>query len=108
MDAVLDAKKSTMDSLLRQMVTTYLPRGFNVVHGDDQDDESTFMSQILGNVTIEMVGALIGLPYFEILKQQYGDPSKVYPFQPGIAPVDDEIAKMKQYQEKYGKNRIAN
>lgn len=67
------------------------------------------MSRILGNVTIEMVGALMELPYFEILKQQYGDPSKVYPFQPGIAPADDEeIAKMKQYQEKYGKNRIAN
>ena len=105
MGAVVEAKKSSMGPLLEEMAYTTLPRGYNVVLGQDEDDEpSTYLSRIQGNVSINMVGALMELPYFELLKQQYGDPSKVYPYQPGIAPVDEEeIIKLKAYQARYGK-----
>ncbi len=109
MAAVLEAKKGTMRSLLQEMASRQLPRGYNVIRGQAEDDEpSTFLTRILGNVTIQMVGALMEVPYFELLKQQYGDPSKVYPYQPGIAPVDDEeVARMRAYQEKHLSSRVA-
>lgn len=109
MAAVVESKKSSMSSLLQEMARTQLPRGYNVVLGKDEDDEpSTYLSRIQGNVSIQMIGALMELPYFELLKQQYGDPSKIYPYQAGIAPVDEEeLAKMHAYQLKYNKSRTA-
>ncbi len=55
---------------------------------------------MLANITIEMIGTLLELPYFELLKQQYADPGKIYPYKPGIEPIDaDEIARLESWRE---------
>lgn len=101
---ILEAKKSDVDPLLHEMASTLLPATFNKIRGEDDPsgDQSTFFTRMLSNVTIEMFGTLLELPYFELLKQQYGDPSKIYPYQPGSEPVDpDEIERMKTWQQKH-------
>lgn len=98
------AKKADVEPLLHEMASTLLPASFNKLRGEDDPsgDKSSFFSRMLSNITIEMLGTLLELPYFELLKQQYGDPSKVYPYQPGVEPVDpDEIERMKAWQQKH-------
>lgn len=110
MARIIDAKKSNTADIIHELATTHLPDGYNVQRGVNTDaDRSSFMSRLLGNLTIDMVGALLQLPFFELLKQQYGDPNKIYPYQPGIAPVDEEeIEKMKQWNAKYGRKQPLN
>ncbi len=94
MDRLVKAKKSDMGPLIEEMAATELPAEFNLIHGQhDDQDRSTYLTRIIGNIAVEMVGTLVTLPYFELLKQQYGDPSKVYPYLPGTEPVDEEEKK---------------
>lgn len=77
--------------LFSEIRATELPQGFNVTKGEREDFEpSTIWSRILGNITQEMVGRLIAVPYFELLRAKYGDPSKAYPLAPGVVPVSGE------------------
>lgn len=70
MTAVLEAK-GTMGSLLQEMASRQLPRGYNVVGTVRDDEPSTFLTRILGNFTIKMVGALHGSALLrKLLKQQ--------------------------------------
>lgn len=100
MALLLDVKKGQMAGLIDEMATTLLPASFNVVRGAlDPNDRSSYFTRLLSNITIESIGTLMELPYFELLKQQYGDPGKVYPYVDGIEPVDaDEIERMKAFQ----------
>ncbi|VWC82045.1 hypothetical protein BLA39750_01274 [Burkholderia lata] len=107
------AKKSDVNVVLQKMLAHQFPKGFSNTRGvdvddrDDSEDRSTYFTRLLGNTTIEMIGTLLAFPYFELLKQQYGDSSKVYPYQPGIEPVDpDEVAKLKAFREKVMRDRM--
>lgn len=85
--------KSEADAreLLAEIRETEMPKEFNVIKGVAEDSErSTVWSRILGNVTQDMVGALIAVPYFELLRARYADPSKAYPLAPQVMPVTDE------------------
>ena len=95
-EALTLARQSGVNAVLYRMATHELPRGFNKVRGVESDDRSTYFTRLEGNTAIQMVGTLLAFPYFELLKQQYGDPSKIYPYQPGIQPVDpEEVERMK-------------
>lgn len=105
MTRMISARKSEVQALFDEMSHTLLPASFNKVHGQDDPtgDRSTFFSRTLSDITIQMMGTLLELPYFELLKQQYGDPGKVYPYQPGTEPVDaDEIERMKTWRAQCG------
>ena len=109
MAQLVDVKKGQVAGLLDEMAASVLPDSFNLVRGElDLSNRSTYFTRMLSNITIESIGALMELPYFELLKQQYGDPSKVYPYVPGVEPVDaDEIARMKAFQARNnGKGRV--
>jgi hypothetical protein len=83
--------KSEAERLLIQLRETPLPAGFNVVKGEHEDSEpSTVWSRLLGSVTQEMIGRLIAVPYFELLRAKYGDPSKAYPVPETVVPVSEE------------------
>jgi hypothetical protein len=103
MSGLLECKKAEINNLLSEMAHTHLPASFNKIKGVDTiGDRSTYFTRMLGNITIGTVATLIELPYFELLKQQFGDPGKVYPYQPGIEPVDaEEIERMKRWQERH-------
>jgi len=90
-DAV-QAKKSEMRNLFERMAGTLLPLEFNKVRGgeNEYDNPSTYLTRISANVQVEMIGTLMKIPYFELLKQQYGDSTKIFPYMPGDAPISEE------------------
>lgn len=109
--ALTTERKSGACEVLRLMAAHELPSGFNNERGIDSSERSSYFSRLMGNIIVAMVGTLLTFPYFELLKQQYGDPSKVYPYQPGVQPVDpEEIERMKVFREaatRYPKARPA-
>lgn len=78
-------------SVLHEIRHTEMPDGFNLLHGTHEDSQkSTVWSRILGNVTQEMVGRLIAVPYFELLRSKYGDSTKSYPLVAAVVPVSKD------------------
>lgn len=78
-------------AVLREMAMHDLPADANVLRDGTLDTESSsYVERLVGSNTINMVGVLLGFPYFELLKQQYGDPGKAYPYVPSEMPESEE------------------
>lgn len=78
-------------ALLREMSMRAIPAEAHVLRDGTLDTEpSSYLMRLSATTTIGMVGVLVGLPYFELLKQQYGDPGKVYPYVASVMPESDE------------------
>lgn len=90
MDRVVRTSTKHLDDLMYQMAATLIPVNFNKVRGEEDEEQSSYLERIFGSVAIEMVGALITLPYREMLMQKYNDPSKIYEMTAGIEPATDE------------------
>lgn len=106
--ALTAVRKSAIDRILQRMVAHELPRGFSKVRGVETGEKSSYFTRLLGNISLEMIGTLVAFPYFELLKQQYGESSKIYPYQPGVQPVDpEEIQRVKLLRETATRNRNA-
>ncbi|TXI09615.1 MAG: hypothetical protein E6Q76_05355 [Rhizobium sp.] len=59
--------------LLGEMMQQTMPKGFNALRGGEQDDwESTYFTRIMGNLSIELFGLLLGLPYAEMMADPSG------------------------------------
>jgi hypothetical protein len=97
MAAMQERGAEASSDLIQGMMAEHLPAGFNKLRDGRQDDwSSSYFTRILGNVSIEMVGCLLSMPYAEMLRERYGDPGKVYLQPEGVGPVTDEaIAAMK-------------
>jgi len=68
--------------VLRNLGDMEMPESFNRLSDGKQDDfRSTYLTRILGNVQQEMVGALLTLPYAELVRARAG--ARVT-FRPGI------------------------
>ncbi len=65
--------------LLNEMLTTKLPPGMNNLRDADDNEASSYLSRLLGNTITEMVGTLMALPYFEMLRQRCTEPGTEEP-----------------------------
>jgi len=78
-NGLMTLKKPKVLRLLGEMAVTRMPAGLNKVRGVEDDEDSTYLSRLFGNTVIEMIGTLMTLPYFELLRQRYAEPGKEYP-----------------------------
>lgn len=86
MEGLATLKRAKAMRLLSEMSATRLPPGTPRVFGAPEDVQPTYLMRLYGGLLVRMAGALMLLPYFEMLRQRYADPDKVYPL-----PVDDQI-----------------
>jgi hypothetical protein len=78
-------------ALLREMAMRAIPSEAHVMRDGTLDTEpSSYLLRLASSTTIEMAGVLVGVPYFELLKQQYGDSGKVYPYVASEVPESEE------------------
>ncbi|ULQ48313.1 hypothetical protein JN531_016910 (plasmid) [Flagellatimonas centrodinii] len=93
MTEALDIRsKSEITPLFSRMRNHWLPPDYSRLPGQNVDDSerSSYFTRVCGNVSAQMAGALLGMPYFEILAAQFGNQSLRYPV-PSL-PSDPDMA----------------
>jgi hypothetical protein len=87
MQRITTATEINSQRLLDELAANKLPTGFSQSRDLTDFDTSTQFTRIGGNLLIDMVGALLTFPYFELLQRKFGDPTKRYPAPPGLVPI---------------------
>lgn len=82
MEGLANWKRAKAMRLLSEMNTTRLPSGTPRVFGAPDDVQPTYLMRLYGGLLVRMAGALLALPYFEMLRQRYAEPGKDYPLTP--------------------------
>lgn len=80
--------KSDIAPLFARMRRERLPAGYNTLpfSSTDENERSSYFTRVCGNVAAQMAGALLGMPYWELLRTQFGNQTLEYPAP--VSPVD--------------------